>query len=587
MASTPKDTYVFSTFKLWAVFGGGTDGRGGTIPETVVNDVIRVTATFGLNAIPAATLTLAPGINATTNAPATFHTLRKQGRPKLRERVRVYLQINTSDGKKSKMPSSDRMLIFDGYYAGVGYQRANNSVNLTVHVIHWLDDLNCSSMASGNWFPGAPFDLAEGACAYSVSVTGGGGGIAPICIAPSIDPHGAIINESNITSDLWDLCLKPLMATIADWPPPMFRGETPQKNDAAAAALQKMPGIGAGTYTPLALDFSGTNPFAAAQGVETAIRKASTETYAYSTFWGKLIGEWGSQFFFAISPAVEFAYPIPFFGGLKWEPGMKTIYADEYNHADLMANCAQILEEVSIFVSSSNQSGVIAPGQPKMATPKGNFEPSGWYPKANQDRRGMMLVKNVPAWLDNYGHHGDYTQGSTGMTGQQCGDGMNPNHGQPAVLPTPEELSHTLQPISDRFAEHWYKTELLQSRYGEMSGKLRFDIAPGSIIKIEPPKEVMRNLPDNDINMYATVVQVSYAIDAEQAQAGTAFSLAHIRTEDENNDPLITKCQSCGNANRPPLYEQPWRGGPLVILPDTTAPFGSDFRGPGGGTRNV
>jgi hypothetical protein len=574
MASTPSDTYVFSGFKVWAVFDG-----------TKIEDVIGITATFGLNSIPAATLTLAPGINANTNKPASFHTLRASGRPKLREKVQVYLQIKTTDGKKNKMLSSDKMLIFDGYFAGVGYQRANNSVNFTVHLVHWLDDLNCSSMASGNWLPGAPFDLAEGACAYSVGLTGGGAG-SEVNMAPNIDPSGDFINTSTVQSDLWMDCLKKVMETVSDWPPPQLRGEGGQKNDAAKGALTKMPGIGSDKYVPLAMDLSGTNTDAAANGVTEAIKKATTESYAYSTFWGKLIGDWASQFFFAVSPAVEFAYPIPFFGGLKWEAGMKIIYADEYNYASFMANCAQILEEVDIFVSSPSQSGVIAKGNPSAPLPESNFNPSGWYPKKNQDRRGMILLKNLPGWLDRYGFNGGYSPGTTGLITATPGDNINPQHGAPPTEPPPEDLSRTKQLISDRFAEHWYKTELLQARYGEMSGKLRFDIAPGSIIKIEPPVHVMRELPDNSINMYATVVQVSYAINSEQAQAGTSFSLAHIRTEAENNDTQVTTCEMCGGGNRPPIYNKAWKGGPLVIAPAGPADFGSEFRGPGGGIRN-
>jgi hypothetical protein len=198
----------------------------------------------------------------------------------------------------------------------------------------------------------------------------------------------------------------------------------------------------------------------------------------------------------------------------------------------------------------------------------------------------MILIKNLPGWLDRYGFNGGYSPGTTGLIDDTNGDNMNPNHGAPPTEPPPEDLSGTKQLISDRFAEHWYKTELLQARYGEMSGKLRFDIAPGSIIKIEPPKNAMRELPDNSINMYATVVQVSYAINSEQAQAGTSFSLAHIRTEAENNDTQLTTCETCGNENRPPIYNKAWKGGPLVIAPAGPADFGSEFRGPGGGISN-
>jgi hypothetical protein len=110
--------------------------------------------------------------------------------------------------------------------------------------------------------------------------------------------------------------------------------------------------------------------------------------------------------------------------------------------------------------------------------------------------------------------------------------------------------------VLDRFAEQWFKTELLQQRYGEFSGKLRFDIAPGSVIKIKAPTENMPQLSDNT-DMIATVVQVSFSINAENANAGTAFSVSHIRSPAENDDRLIA------GSDTPPLYNERWAGGPL------------------------
>jgi hypothetical protein len=569
MASTPPDTYVFTSFKIWAMFEG-----------TRIDDIAGISGTFALNGIPSATLTLAAGINAATNKAAAFHTLRAGGRPKLREKVKVYLDITTTDGKKAKMPNVKSMLIFEGYYAGMGYQRSDKSAGFTVNIVHWLDDLNCSSMASGNWFPGAPFDLAESACAYSVGLSDGGA-----WAVPQMDARGDIINAGTIEGDLWEECLKKLMLKIADWPVPRLRGEGEQKNDAATAALQRMPGK-SDSYAPLSLDLAGTLPNNVADGVGQALTRDAADTYAYSTFWSKLVGDWGAQFFFAVSPAVEFAFPIPFFGGLKWESGMKVISADEYNYASFMASTSQILEEVDIFTSVPSQSGLAGRGNPDSARPISNFEPSGWYPKENADRRGMIMLKSLPGWLANYIRPSKYTHESTGQTTSTPGDDKNPDHGAPAPADGDvKEQTKTMADIADRFAEHWYKSELLQQRYGEMSGKLRFDIAPGSIVKIEPPEHVMTALPDSKINMYATVVQVTFAINSEQAQAGTSFSLAHIRTEDENNDTKLTTCEVCGS-NRPPLYLKPWKGGPLVTAANPPADFGSEYRGPGGGIRN-
>jgi hypothetical protein len=57
-----------------------------------------------------------------------------------------------------------KFVVFDGYYAGIGYQRsAGDYANYTVQLVHWLDDLNTASMANPNFLPGAPYDLSEAA----------------------------------------------------------------------------------------------------------------------------------------------------------------------------------------------------------------------------------------------------------------------------------------------------------------------------------------------------------------------------------------------------------------------------------------
>jgi hypothetical protein len=57
--------------------------------------------------------------------------------------------------------------------------------------------------------------------------------------------------------------------------------------------------------------------------------------------------------------------------------------------------------------------------------------------------------------------------------------------------------------------------------------------------------------------MVATVVQVTFAINAEQQTAGTAFALTNIRTRTENENNFITDTKA-------PMYEKGWPGGPLT-----------------------
>ena len=108
--------------------------------------------------------------------------------------------------------------------------------------------------------------------------------------------------------------------------------------------------------------------------------------------------------------------------------------------------------------------------------------------------------------------------------------------------------------VTERFAHHWYKMELLGQRYGELSGKLRFDIAPGSVVRIALPTTEI----ESDGHMIAAVTSVSYVINAERAAAGTSFTLSYIRTEDEDKDEQISHDYA-------PLFKEctKWHGGPL------------------------
>lgn len=557
--------YVFSRFRVTAKIG-----------DVEFPDIVSFSATFGLNSIPTAKLIVATGREVRSGEQATIHTAKDKLKP--RDEAVVTLSIETTDGDTSKMESGE-YVIFRGYYVGIGYSRTFNSSNYTLNLVHWLDDLNNSSMLNGNWFPGAPFDLAQNAAYYIVPPIPGAGAAAPDAkrwsTVPAIDPDGQIITPTNIQTDLWNNVLKPAFTAIANFPSPRFQSEPAGTTNAAAlAALERMPGkVGEDYYQPLALDISGLESNNIQYSVQAAISKEALESFAYTTFWSKLIGEYASQFFFAISPSVEFALPVPFFAGVRKE--YITIEADEYGYANFNANMSQLLESVDVFYSpqpsfTNYQVGGATPPPPKLQ------EPLGYYPlEVNQDRRGLKLVKDPPGWMTNFVPDAIYAGRSTGTTARPVGDTMAPQNGE--ATPPPDWLrpEDALQEQLGsralfRFAEHWYKTELLSQRYGEMSGKLRFDIAPGTVVKIEVPPRDQRPggwfVGPPDDSMYATVTQVSFVIDAERAQAGTSFALAHIRTAEENATDTITNCQNCGREEeRPPLYQKLWRGSPLAV----------------------
>jgi hypothetical protein len=561
-----SDRYVNTRFSIVATIGDGDD-------KVEFRDIVSLSATFGLNSIPVASLSVATGRNMADGEPATIHAAREKLRAG--DTAIITLTITPTDGATDKMESGT-LTIFRGKYVGIGYKRNYNSAAYTLNLIHWLDDLNQGSMTTGNWFPGAPYDMAQNAGYYSLENVEGEAGLkmSPV---PAFDIAGEIVNFNSMNSDLWGEVFYKVFKKVLDWPRPGYQGVTSEEEAAQLkpvhTALNRMVPLGGGPdpalgvpeefYAPLGLEISGfeVNPEALVQGVTSAIAKDALNSFAYTTMWSKLIGEYAPQFFFAVAPSVDFARPIPFFAGLQ-TPHI-TIGADEYNYSDLNANMLQQIESVDLFYSALGDTG-LSKG-PGTDVPSGGptFRlPIGMYPPLGEPRniRGFKMLKELPPWLALAFPTADMAGISSGTTAGLPGTTCAP--ADVRVPPPPDKKARNgaavvaqIQDtrIADNFAEHWYKTEILYQRHGELSGKLRFDISPGAIVAIET---ATHGLEDAGY-LFASVTQVSFAIDAERGAAGTSFTLAHIRTAAENQDKHLVSKQS-------PLYRNSWQNAPLA-----------------------
>ena len=154
-----KPPYVYTKFKITAEIAG-----------TVFDDIVAISATFGLNSIPTASLTVAVGHEARSGRTkqATIHKMRKNIKP--RDKVKVWLDISSEAGQTDKMEDGT-FLIFEGMVAGIGYQRSHNSANYVIQLVHWLDDLNNSSALNGKWFQSAPFLMATNAAFFALQTS--------------------------------------------------------------------------------------------------------------------------------------------------------------------------------------------------------------------------------------------------------------------------------------------------------------------------------------------------------------------------------------------------------------------------------
>ena len=541
-----NEPYVSAHFSVTATFYG-PDGE--TAIETM-RDVVSVSASFALNTIPTATILAAVGYNPLkNNEPATIHKLL----PNIRQRQRVVVEIVVSPGGGDlSRITAGKYKIFDGFLAGIGFQRSHNQFNYVLNLVHWLDDLNNSSMVAGNWFPGVPDDYTAAAIVETL-----GGCTQNIGAAPSV--KATLFADGNLKSDLWEKSIKPMFEDIANGPPALV--DNPElKNDAALKALARMPGPAGkslGGYAPLGFNTGANLQEAIANYFTASVKESSGQT----SFWGKLISDYCQQFLFAVSPAVDWALPIPFCSGLRWQQGGKEITIKDYSYANFNSNMAQIIESVNILYPVESANGVNFTSPAPVSRGVAWYKPAAQYPPqssidTNDDRkRGMRLFKSTPAWFSKLadasvaGLLSAIDARTTSQPAPAAGGNAPPNGTQ--------AIQSNLNVI-ERFAQQWFINEILQQRYGEISGPLRFDIAPGSIVKIElPPSSPTEQSSEY---MVASVMGVSYVINAEKAMAGTTFTLAHAKTKAENDDTATDFV-----TDKPPLYPATsWPGGPLA-----------------------
>jgi hypothetical protein len=117
--------------------------------------------------------------------------------------------------------------------------------------------------------------------------------------------------------------------------------------------------------------------------------------------------------------------------------------------------------------------------------------------------------------------------------------------------------------VGQDFAHCIFLDMVLRNRMGSLLTRLRFDIAPGTPVKIEL---VGKNTPFGKTNtqkyIFAHVYKVEVVLDAENKQAYTSLQLTHIRTEAEQKNIVGM------TVTTHPIYEQLWDGTSLLDGPE-------------------
>lgn len=518
-----------------------------TEPDAVVLEVegvrfavVQFNASFSVNDVPTAIVILGIGRQGQRRAdtPATVHQqlrLLRQMKPArvwLTLRGEVVPGINWTEG---------RQCIFDGYVAGVGYRKMGGTIQVTVRLVHWLIDLSCSSMLSSALFAQNVGSVNARAV---LNLLSGTGAEMPASVAGYVS--GAAVGGSLIPTllqqDLWT-AVKKLMYEIAQRPvlpagPALNCITFTASNNRALRSLVRIESLdGAGVPFTLPAPFDQysqlryaaplsllNNPSTVIEAVQFAIGSELLSSYANQTFWEKLIGQLFPMFGMVLIPTIDralVAADLPGYNQGVW----KTLDAVSVDMNDALE---YPIRGVGVVLPAENTTGA---GITELGAAGEVI--GGCYAVDGID--GVLRVVSGPEWLSFTAPATNNPARSRGLDQNQPERSADSDtSGKPPVR-FQANVSELLNDFCRRYARLYFVNSYLRGRNGSAAGKLRFDVAPGSIVRILHSGERFLRKDALEAALIGCVSRVTVTLSAESKVATTAFDLVAVRTDHENS----------------------------------------------------
>lgn len=516
--------------------------------------IMQYSASFAKNEVPQGTVTLGTGKqvnksiatavagffgnNAIYNDPSILNEL---DGGKLRK-ARVFLNMSLNEwepGNDETWAAGDKC-IFEGYYAGVGYTRAKNTVQVTVSLVHRLVDLTFSSLYSPRTHPsnGASFASAAN---LGLDCAAGGGGEK---IQPSSEIGGIIKKTVRDANDFGEGITEALKClTQSDLFTPQCREYADQPDTPAEAAKEVLDAVVSKTgewRAPL-----DDNDFKSSVAIYLGRMLDSNQG---TTYWDFLVNKVCATFLTSVipfpskdtAPEDSYAYIVPNMPGYKVSG--KELFLNDYSQFQLRARLWKPLYAVVVNNNTADNSGAgLGKGDQTPKCTGGMFPSPDAANKANP--AGQLLITSAPPFLKDLvsvlsskalENLSDSNQGARDFTGiaNMAFKGF-------VNLAT---VANQTEDVLTNYARTLYVNNAINGRLGSFETKLRFDIAPGTILKInrlakkQGGNEGSSDFMELPVTNFAQVSRVTHNINAEAATATTSFDIVHVRTEKENGD---------------------------------------------------
>lgn len=535
-------------------------GAGMTSAEVVVTiagtkiPVAQFSMRYALNSVPEATVMVALGRNAKTQQPSAVYDIVSQIKQMAEAKVEITGKLGDwsprgAPAGKQKFPDGPA-IIFMGYVSGMTYRRSSGRVNLIISLTQQMIDMTMSSGGSKDVVPGAPDDL------MLPTLTPGSGGEHAGCA----DTKFALDLEAQLPEDYSKAiltCLKYVSEenklqshSRESWCPGAPLGAAPtnplEGNIRVARIIEgygnwfgianlsiKGGPLGAAPYTsppsyPLKV------PSSAIKKASITISKQIASSLAATSMWGLLTGSILPDYGCGIIPMSQAAILAPILPMARQH--QISISPDDYVDFDMTCMSQRPLYGVGVI--STYQMATVHKGDAKICIGS-TFYVKAPDPLAPQFNDGMWMFVPAPRWMDDWTNMDPKAWDGKADVNEMLNKPSHATVGEAeqAFDRVPDGEATEYNDAMDLYAQMMYATNALRGREGMLVGKLRFDVAPGTTVKIKARGDLMLGVDTLATSMIGFVASVSISIDAEQGTASTSFQLTNLRTEEENKLP--------------------------------------------------
>jgi hypothetical protein len=549
-------TIIPSRFKIWVTIK--------TMDGVMILDqcpVAHATMNFALHGVGTATFILATGTHAETQKLAPIHTVAD----KIDSQVLVscYMIVDGWYNENTPWPQNKAFRIWDGVSSGLNFTLNRQTLSLQLGSTHWLSRLDMASVAAGNILKGSCDSFTS---TFGVEVLGAGNLMAAQSALTLMD--GVDIPNS----DFWENIVKTMLLGLADKSNGKIRAgaqnwvETFLRLNSGCAnrsTTKKEPEIGNAEAAHIIKNrFNDTkhivkgvlkgdfpNTFHAAdihRSYLDVVAQIIGGRFGSSTALEKIYG-CAQTFMYNIIYNVESATNAPHVPVLTSSKLWRTLNANEYTTIRGSSFTPPEIAGVGIYgqeytglFDRSQDSGPIRPDEQFII---GAFKASD---------RGKILMLDAPPYLFPQIRQ-DWNQKT--LRNAQSATGAPTSSKQPPGID--KDVNNAINKVGCMYARLRYFDAVFSMRTAMISGKLRFDIAPGSMIRL---KNAHISLPQfNTTELFATVEAVTVVIDAQDGHAITNIALSHLRTKKEDD---------YAPDAHPFFQVKPWIGSPLVKIFD-------------------